>query len=254
VGVTTDVGTTLSSTVLGATPKVTLFAPTSATVGQTVEIDGAALDGADRVDFAGAVSAVPTDVTGTSLQVVVPAGALTGTLSVHTSSGSVSSTRPLTITFSVARFSPLKADYGAMVTVTGSALTGVTAVLFNGVPGTNLSVVDDSHVTVRVPASGSLTGQVTVVKGGVSVRPPGLFTLFGVHGVTPSAGGAGTTVVISGVGLSAVNRVRFSGGVDGTFTVDSDTQITVVVPSGAANGAITVSVPGAAASIAYSVT
>jgi hypothetical protein len=174
--------------------------------------------------------------------------------SVHTSSGSVASGRPLTITFSTSRFSPAKANYGATVTITGSALTGVTGVLFNGLPGTNVTVVDDSHVTVTVPASGSLTGQVTVMKGGVSVHPSGLFTLFGLHSATPNAGPAGTTVVLSGVGLSGVTRVTFSGGVTGTFTVNSDTQITVTVPVGATNGAITVSVPGAAASIAYSVT
>jgi hypothetical protein len=254
IGVTNANGTVLSPSSFVIAPTITSFAPVSVQVGATIGISGAGLDTADRVDFAGGVSAVPTNVTGTSLQVVVPASAQTGVFSVHTSSGSVASGRPLTITFSTSRFSPAKANYGATVTITGSALTGVTGVLFNGVPGTNVTVVDDSHVTVTVPASGSLTGQVTVMKGGVSVHPSGLFTLFGLHSATPNAGPAGTTVVLSGVGLSGVTRVTFSGGVTGTFTVNSDTQITVTVPVGATNGAITVSVPGAAASIAYSVT
>jgi IPT/TIG domain len=254
IAVTNAGGTTLTASNFVVAPTIASFAPVSVQVGATIGITGAGLDTADRVDFAGGFSATPTNVTGTSLQVVVPAGAQSGVFSVHTSSGSVSSGRPLTITFSVSRFSPAKADYGATVTITGSALTGVTSVLFNGVPGTNVTVVDDSHVTVTVPASGSLSGQITVVKGGVSVHPSGLFTLFGLHSATPNAGPAGTTVVLSGVGLSAVNRVTFSGGVTGTFTVNSDTQITVTVPVGATNGQVTVSVPGATASVPYSVT
>jgi hypothetical protein len=97
-----------------------------------------------------------------------------------------------------------------------------------------------------------LTGQITVVNGGVSVHPAGLFTLFGIHSVSPPSGPASTTVVISGVGFSAVTRVRF-GGVDAEFTVDSDTQITAKVPPGATSGPITLSVPGASAGIAFTV-
>lgn len=254
IGVTNPDGTTLSPSTFVVAPEITTFAPTSATPGQTIDVNGGGLSGASEVDFAGGVSATPTNVTGSSLQVVVPAGAVTGPISVHTPSGTASSRRPLTITFTVAGFAPASADYGATVTVTGSGLTGATAVLFNGVPGTGLVVVDDGHVRVTVPASGSLTGPITVVKGAVSVRALRLFSLFGIHNATPTAGPAGTTVVITGVGLSRVVRVRFTGADATSFSVDSDTQITVVVPPGAQNGTLTLVVAGASASITWDVT
>ena len=59
-------------------PKVTTLTPAAATVGTTITIGGMGLTGSSLVTFAGGATAVPTAVTATSLQVVVPAGALTG--------------------------------------------------------------------------------------------------------------------------------------------------------------------------------
>jgi hypothetical protein len=50
----------------------------------------------------------------------------------------------------------------------------------------------------------------------------------------------GTTVVITGNSFSGATEVTFHDAEKATFTVDSDTQITVTVPAGAITGVICV--------------
>jgi len=56
----------------------------------------------------------------------------------------------------------------------------------------------------------------------------------------PSSGPVGTTVVLTGSGLTGATDVSFNGVPAVSFTVDSDTQITVTVPVGATDGLISV--------------
>jgi Pregnancy-associated plasma protein-A/IPT/TIG domain len=58
-------------------------------------------------------------------------------------------------------FTPGKALVGASVTIKGSALTGATAVSFNGTPATTFAVVGDATITATVPV-GATTGTVVV--------------------------------------------------------------------------------------------
>jgi hypothetical protein len=53
----------------------------------------------------------------------------------------------------------------------------------------------------------------------------------------------GTSVSISGTGFNSVSSVAFNGS-NASFTVNSPTQLTATVPSGATSGAITVTTPG----------
>lgn len=67
--------------------------------------------------------------------------------------------------------------------------------------------------------------------------------LLKISGFAPASGPVGTTVVISGGGMSRVNAVAFAG-VGASFRVDSARQVTATVPAGATTGRITVSRPG----------
>ena len=67
--------------------------------------------------------------------------------------------------------------------------------------------------------------------------PPATITAF-----NPASGPVGTSVTITGSLFTGATDVRFND-VPTTFTVDSDTQITATVPSGAATGLITVNTP-----------
>lgn len=64
---------------------------------------------------------------------------------------------------------------------------------------------------------------------------------------SPGSGAPGTTVVISGVSFSQATGVGFDGAAATTFTVNSDTQVTAIVPVGAVSGKITVTSPGGTA-------
>jgi hypothetical protein len=68
-----------------------------------------------------------------------------------------------------------------------------------------------------------------------------------ISSFAPTSGTAGTSVVITGQNLTGATSVAFLGTPAASFTVDSDTQITAVVPAGAATGAITVTAPAGSA-------
>lgn len=61
----------------------------------------------------------------------------------------------------------------------------------------------------------------------------------GVKGFTPTSGGVGTTVTITGQNLAGATQVAFNGTTAGIVS-DTATQIVTVVPAGAATGRITV--------------
>ena len=63
---------------------------------------------------------------------------------------------------------------------------------------------------------------------------------------SPSSGSVGTSVTITGVSLTQTQRVTF-GGVAATFTVNSDSQVTATVPTGAVTGKISVTTQGGTA-------
>lgn len=131
---------------------------------------------------------------------------------------------------------------GSTVEVLGMGFTGTTAVKFNG-KAANFRQVTDTYLLAFVPA-GATSGPVKVT------TPTGTFTsqtkflvLPKVVSFTPTSGPVGTPVVITGNSFTGATKVTF-GGVNATvFSVDSDTQITATVPSGAQTGKISVTTP-----------
>ncbi|HEX4440110.1 MAG TPA: IPT/TIG domain-containing protein [Thermoanaerobaculia bacterium] len=71
-----------------------------------------------------------------------------------------------------------------------------------------------------------------------------------ISGFTPASGPVGTSVSISGSGLTGATGVQFNGTASTSFTVNSDASITAAVPAGAATGKITVAAPGGTATSA----
>jgi hypothetical protein len=71
--------------------------PGTAAVGQTITLNGRGLGDATNVFFTGNAGAVPRELTDTSLKVDVPAGALSGTVTVMTRRGAAASEAVLTV-------------------------------------------------------------------------------------------------------------------------------------------------------------
>ncbi|MFD0895984.1 DNA/RNA non-specific endonuclease [Luteolibacter ambystomatis] len=74
-----------------------------------------------------------------------------------------------------------------------------------------------------------------------------------ISSFTPSSGPVGTSVTISGAGFTSASAVSFNG-TAASFTVNSSSQITTTVPSGATSGTISVTAPGGVATSASSFT
>ena len=75
-----------------------------------------------------------------------------------------------------------------------------------------------------------------------------------ITSLNPASAVAGTSVTITGTSLIQATKVTFGGVAATSFTVNSDTQITAIVPTGAKTGKIAVTTKGGASSSAASFT
>jgi large repetitive protein len=74
-----------------------------------------------------------------------------------------------------------------------------------------------------------------------------------IKSFTPTNGPIGTKVLLTGVSLKQTKTVTI-GGKAASFTVDSDTQVTAIVPTGAKTGKITITTLGGTVTSATSFT
>ncbi|MFN8003064.1 MAG: M12 family metallo-peptidase [Acidobacteriota bacterium] len=150
----------------------------------------------------------------------------------------------------VSGISPANGQIGDTVTINGTGFSGVTSVTFNNNLVTNFTIVSETQITAVVPA-GATTGPITLSEPNCAdvqstnfvVDTPVCPT---VTGFNPPSGQAGDTVVITGSNFTGVTVVKFAGDAAATFTVDSPTQITATIPTGAQYGPISISKQGCA--------
>ncbi|MBY0560139.1 IPT/TIG domain-containing protein [Hyphomicrobium sp.] len=136
---------------------------------------------------------------------------------------------------------------GVTVTLTGQKLTGVTAVTFDGVQATAVTVVNDTTITCKAPAhaAGSVAIRVENAAGQAASKG-GAFTYVAAPAVTSlnvikGAATGSTNVTITGSGFTGATSVKFDT-LDATnVSVVNDTTITCRTPAHAA-GAVGVSV------------
>ncbi|GAB3635226.1 hypothetical protein GCM10027422_08160 [Hymenobacter arcticus] len=157
----------------------------------------------------------------------------------------------------VASLAPASGPVGTTVTVTGSNLTGASAVTLNGVAVTGFTVVNATTLTFAVP-TGATSGPVAVTTQGGTATSAGSFTVTvpvavpTIASFTPTSGGPGTTVTITGTNLTGATAVRIGTLAIPTYTVVSATSITLVLPAAtsAVSGTLTVVTPGGTATSA----
>lgn len=132
---------------------------------------------------------------------------------------------------------------GKSVEILGQGFTGTTAVSFNGTAAT-FTVTSDTYLTAVVP-SGASTGFVTVTTPGGPLKSNRKFLVTpSILSFSPTSGQVATSVVITGTSFTGATRVTFGGVKATTFSVDTDSQITATVPTGAKTGKIQVTTPG----------
>src|SRR5882762_7974222 len=152
----------------------------------------------------------------------------------------------------ISSFTPASGVAGTAVVITGTNLTGATALTFNGRPAASFSVDSATQISATV-ASNTSTGKILVGTPGGAASSATNFTITNaptISSFSPASGFAGASVTITGTNFTGATAVKFNGSVAASFTVDSATQITAVVSSGATTGKVTVTTPNGTATSA----
>ncbi|WP_308686576.1 IPT/TIG domain-containing protein [Streptomyces caniferus] len=224
-------------------PVLTSVTPASgpAAGGTTVTLTGTGLATAGAVRFGSTPATSFTVVSDTHITAVAPAGTGTVRVTVTTPGGTsngVSYTYSVTPALSGVSPNQGPTSGGNTVTLTGTNLTGTTAVTFGATPATSFTVLSATQISAVVPAATPGPVDITVTTpGGTSTLQSSYFYVSTpvLTGVAPPSGplSGGNTVTLTGVHLVEATAVRFGATAATTFTVVSDTQITAVVPPGA---------------------
>jgi hypothetical protein len=228
-------------------PSITSFSPAVGTAGTTVTITGSNFNttpGNNVVKFNGTAANV-TAASATSLTVTVPVGASTGKISVDVNGSATSSSSDFTV-YAISSFSPTSGPAGTSVTITGSFDRNyVIDIKFNGTKGSTLAATNTTLV-VSVP-DGATSGKITVDFNGQSLTSSDNFTVTpAITSFSPTAGEVGSTVTITGTNFSTTlsdNIVKFNG-TTATVTAATATSLSVIVPSGATDGYISIGLAG----------
>jgi hypothetical protein len=244
VTVTTSAGSTIStnSFLASTTPLITGFSPTAAASGANVVINGANFNSPITVDFGGTAASNPSITSSTQLSANVPSGAATGPITVHTSSGSFTTSSNFVTANGaiITDFSPTFGNFGTVVTIDGLKLDPYTKVTFNGVTAT-VTGASSTSLQVSVPTN-SGTGPIEVFTTAGDFTTSTNFTNFSGPTITnfsPTSGPTGTMVTIAGLNFVKGDAVTF-GGATASSSVTATTQISATVPYNAVTGPISV--------------
>jgi len=172
--------------------------------------------------------------TGFSFQ--VPAGAVTGKISVTTVDGTATSTDTLIVNQlpKPVSFAPPAAAVGTEIVITGTSLLGATQVIFTGPAGATPTVVTATSLRVVVPDA--LSGPITVqTPNGFGTSTASFKVLPKIISFTPASGAAGAEVIVTGTSLRLVSDpVVKVGAVTATVTSSTRTELrfTIHFPGG----------------------
>ena len=194
-GTSSENFTVTGTTPAPAPPVVLSFSPSEGVVGTSVIITGenfSDMPSENEVRFGGVMAADPTSASTTSLVVLVPSGARTGSISVAVGGQTGTSSEDFTVTAPapapaapvVSSFSPTEGEVGTSVTITGdnfSATPSENDLRFGGVMAAEPTSASTTSLVVLVP-SGARTGRVSVTVGGQTGTSSTNFT---VTGTTP---------------------------------------------------------------------
>ncbi|MCG8605032.1 IPT/TIG domain-containing protein, partial [bacterium] len=223
-------------------PVLAAFAPESGPAGAQVTVTGSNLSHVDLVSIGGISASSFSIVSNNEIRVDVPADASSGRISVTNPAGTAESSSNFEVIKppGVTSFTPQSGIVGVEVTLSGVNLGAVKELSFGGVASSEFNIESDSELRAKVPDGGK-TGKITVVNAAGSRQTDSNFIVIQapvISSLEPKAAIAGTNLIITGSGLTGVTEVSFNGTLAPDFTVETDTKIKVMVPSGATTGKI----------------
>ena len=160
-----------------AAPTVTSINPTAGPTagGNSVTITGTNFTGATAVSFGKLTATSFTINSATSISAIAPAeGAGTVKIAVSTPGGTSASTSADQYTYTAAptvtNVSPSAGPTGGgtSITITGTNLTGATAVSFGSTPATSFSVTSSTQISATAPAGAGVVDVTVTTPGGTS--------------------------------------------------------------------------------------
>jgi IPT/TIG domain len=248
----TNAGGATVSTGFTVDPHITSFTPTSGAQGAAITVTGSGfgLNGDTRTVAVGGVAATSvTYVSTTSLKLLIPNGApVSDKIHVAVNGGApADSATNLSVTATIASFTPTSGPAGTHVTINGAGFTGATGVKFNGVAATSFGTVTANTIANVVVPPGTTPGKITITRPTApttltsGTNFDNVSSISGFGGLTHAT--TGTTLEIDGTDLNTADLVTFSGGAtvssDHFLAVTAD-QVVVTIPSAAASGTVTV--------------
>jgi hypothetical protein len=142
----------------------------------TVEILGQGFTGTSGVSFAGAPATTFTVVSDTYMTAKVPTAAATGSVSVVTPHGTLTSNHIFLVLPTVTSISPTSGHVASKVIIKGTGFTGALKVVFGRGKSATFTVDSAIQITATVPA-GAVTGKIVVTTPGGTAASPVSFTV-----------------------------------------------------------------------------
>jgi IPT/TIG domain len=158
---------------------------------------------------------------------------------------------PAWATHNITSVSPTTENVGCEINIngTGFAPASVSSVTIDGATAV-FQAVSATLISAVVPAGATGPAEIVVIQGVADTDNFNGFTADAtacpvtVSGFNPTTGVVGTSVVITGTGFAAGATVKFNQTTATAVVVNSPTQITATVPTGATTGPIRVTVSG----------
>ncbi|MFN3409409.1 MAG: hypothetical protein ACK45B_10475 [Limisphaerales bacterium] len=193
ISVTTTNGSHTNDALFYLPPRITSFTPTNAPPGNTVTVNGTNFLGASAVLFNGVPAVAFFNVSNFTLQATVPAGFVTGPISVTTPAGTTNSAGLYYAAPVISGFTPVHGLPGTNVLIQGASFLGASQVLFGGVPASSFTVLSNFAVRATVPTN-AVSGPLTLTAPAGTTVSAGVFLLdneIPVPPLTASLTGAG---------------------------------------------------------------
>ncbi|MGO9880317.1 MAG: IPT/TIG domain-containing protein [Acidimicrobiales bacterium] len=262
VTVTTSGGTSATSAAdqfsYVAAPTVSSVSPSSGPSGggTSVTVTGTGFTGTSAVKFGNTAAATFTVNNSSSITATSPSGSGTVNVTVTTAGGTSATSAAdqflYTLVPTVTSVSPSAGPLagGTSVTVTGTNLTGASAVDFGSGNTASFTVNSSTSITATSPSgSGTVNVTVTTAGGTSATSAADQFSYVPssspvVTAVTPGSGPSGSLVTVTGANFTGATAVDFGSGNAATFTVNSSSSITATAPAGSGMVNVTVTIPG----------
>ncbi len=229
-------------------PTITSIDPTSAGAGSMVTITGTNFTNVSSISFGGTGVGSFSTLSSTTILAKVPAGSGSGNVVVTTPGGTASISGFIFIPAPfVSSFTPTSALPGATLTITGGNFSGTGSVTIGGTAVASFSVLSSTTITAVV-GNGS-NGNVSVTTpGGTSAKSGFIIPPPTITGFSPSSGGVGAVITITGTNLTGTSLVSFGGITATSFVKQEPFTVTAIVPAGVGTGTtISLTTPGGVA-------